>query len=201
VHLLEDKAQKESKHVLKNRYWEEHGIAVTRVPLPVGDYVLVNDKIADVIERKSNRNIDIKKMDFVGTYDVCVDTKFDIEEIIKDVCGKDHARFRDECVFAQNNGIKLYVLIENDAGIKCIDDLFKWHNPRLDIMRRTDEIIGYYKTGRPIYKKVQKHPGATRGDRLAKALLTMNKRYGVEFAFCTAKESGRKTLELLGIEV
>ena len=41
--LIEDVNNKERKHVLKNEYWESHGVEVLRYGLPVGDYILVTD--------------------------------------------------------------------------------------------------------------------------------------------------------------
>lgn len=193
--ILEDKAQKENKHLVKNRYWQRQGIDVVRVPLPVGDYVLMNDKIRDVIDRKSARGIEPKKMDFLGTYDVCVDSKFSIQELVSDICGKQHERFRDECILAQNNGIKLYVLVENDHEIvyhrngKLIEnftitdlkDLHRWVNPRLWI----------FQSGK------QKYPTATKGATLMKACYTMMQKYCVEFVFCSSRDVGRRIVELL----
>ena len=50
--------------------------------MPVGDYIIATDKVADVIHRKAKRNMEVKKMDFLGTYAVAVDTKKDMQEII-----------------------------------------------------------------------------------------------------------------------
>lgn len=191
--LLEDKGQKENQHKIKNYYWQSQGIDVVRYPLPVGDYVLMNDKIQDMLGRKANRGIEPKKMDFLGTYNVCCDTKKDIQELVGDICGKQHDRFRDECLLAQNNGIKLYILVENESFtirgknvespyISRLEDLHKWVNPRLWIR----------KGGRQAY------PNATRGITLQKACYTMQKKYGVEFVFCAPKDAGRKVIELLG---
>ena len=210
------------------------GVEIVRVPLPVGDYVLMNDRIKDVIDRKTGRNmgiigkktvtlkngkeverniydygVDLKKMDFVGTYNVCVDTKKDIEELINDIVGRQHERFRDECIFAQNNGVKLYILVENLGGlvsftkdiynptIRSLNELHSWKNPRLFIMQTSSEVIGYYKNGKPKYKRVQKYPKATRGETLMKACMTMQEKYGVEFLFCTPEESAERILSLL----
>lgn len=212
VIILEDKAQKNGKHIEKNNFFTSKGIVVHRVPLPVGDYIATNEKVIDVMERKTKRGVEIKKIDFLGTYDVAVDSKFDIQELISDVCGVQHERFRDECILAQNNDIKLYVLVENSGGlikgtdirnpkIQSLDELYYWENPRLYIMKNSSEIIGYWKNGKPRYKKVQAFPNATTGERLAKALYTMQKRYGVEFVFCQPEEAGAKILELLGVDV
>jgi len=190
--LIEDKAQKIEKHKIKNLWWKKHNIEVMRMPLPVGDYVLANESVMDVIARKKMRGIEPKKMDFLGTYKVCVDSKFDIQELISDICGKQHDRFRDECILAQNNGIKLYILVENKGGligkttienptIRNLKDLHSWKNPRLFIRRN----------GKQVY------PNATRGITLQKACYTMEKKYGCEFVFCTPEESGAKIMELL----
>lgn len=190
--LIEDKAQQVKKHILKNQYWKSHGVEVERLPLPCGDYILVNERVQDVIDRKTKRGVEIKKMDFLGTYTVAVDTKKDIQELIGDICGKAHERFRDECILAQNNGIKLYILVENEEEtfakgkvtnktVRSIADLYKWVNKRAFI----------WKNGKQVY------PNATKGSTLAKACETMTAKYGVEFLFCQKNESGEKVIELL----
>lgn len=188
--VIEDKAQQDKKHELKHLYFESHGIYWERYPLPVGDYILANEQVLDVIARKQKRGTDVKKMDFLGTYQTCVDTKKDMQEIIGNICGPQHDRFRDECILAQNNGIKLYVLIENENGVKSIDDLEEWDNPRLRIQKWITTPSGQR-------RKVFKYPDATKGTTLAKAIRTMTKKYGVEFQFCRPEESGAKILELL----
>ena len=92
--IIEDKAQQDKKHIAKHMYFEQNGIYWERYPLPVGDYILYNDAVADVIARKQKRGIEVKKMDFLGTYNVCVDTKKDMQEIVGNICGQQHARFR-----------------------------------------------------------------------------------------------------------
>lgn len=192
--LLEDKNNKDGKHELKHEYWISKGIEVIReYRLPVGDYVLSNRKIEDVIARKNKRGIPIKQMDLLGTYKVAVDTKNSIQELCGNVCGAQHERFRDECILASNNGIRLVILVENDVEkvlmtkqiinpvIHNLEDLHKWVNPRLFVRRG----------GRRLY------PNATRGITLMKACITMQKKYGVEFQFCTSKESGARVLEIL----
>lgn len=193
IRLLEDKAQQSNKHIKKNEYWLKNGIEVIRTPLPCGDYVLVNDKIQDVLDRKAKRGIEPKKMDFLGTYDICVDTKKDIQELIGDICGKQHERFRDQCILAQNNGIQLIILVENDfewiskakdiynKPVRSLDDLFSWKNKRAFMWSK----------GKQLY------PNCTKGSTLAKACISMNKKYGVRFEFSTKAEAGAKVIELL----
>jgi len=198
--LLSDIGQKVGKHTEKEEYFKSVGVEVHRVPLPVGDYCMANELSLDVMLRKRDRGQDVKKIDFLGSYKVTVDTKFSIQELVGNVCGKEHARFRDELILAQNNGIKLYILVANEDGIKSINDLFRWHNPRLDLMKNSNECIGVWKNGKPRYRRVRKYPTATKGMTLAKACLTMQHKYDVEFRFCTNKEQGKQVLELLGLE-
>ena len=69
--LLEDSRQKEGKHQYKKRYFERNGIEVRRTKLYVGDYTLPTDQ------------------------SVCIDTKKDLQEVVMDICGAEHERFRD----------------------------------------------------------------------------------------------------------
>ena len=167
--LLEDTRNQTSKHDLKNQYFSEHGVEVRRTKLYVGDYALPADQ------------------------SICVDTKKDIQELIGDICGKSHVRFRNECIRAQEAKVKLIILVENAPGyvdrkqtiynkvVRSVDDLFSWVNPRLFI----------WKGGR------QKYPTATKGAVLAKCCMTMANRYGVEFRFCTPEESAERILSIL----
>lgn len=192
--IVEDKGQQANKHEIKHKWFEQNNIDLLRHPLPVGDYILYTDEVADVIKRKEKRGIDVHKMDFLGSYKVCVDTKKDMQEIAGNVCGKQHPRFRDECILAQNNNIALYVLIENKDGVKSIDDVFRWQNPRL---RRYNYIKKMQSVGKYQNVKLSQTP-PTSGKTLAKALLTMQLKYGVEFLFCKPEEAGQRILELLG---
>lgn len=191
--ILADKNQKKGKHEVKNKWFADNGIEVIEQRLPVGDYVLMNDKIKDVFARKEKRGNPVKMMDLLGTYDICVDTKNSIQELCGDVCGKQHDRFRDELILAQNNGIKLVILVENDVEevfhqkqivnpvIKELKDLHQWVNPRLFIRRG----------GKQLY------PRATRGITLQKACHTLQKKYGCEILFTESKMAGRRIVEIL----
>lgn len=110
---------------------------------------------------------------------------------------KRHGFFHRGLKRTQNSGVKLYVLVENDDGVESINDLFYWRNKRLDYWKTTNEVIGYYRTGRPKYKRVQKYPDAMKGQQIAKACLTMQTKYGVTFLFCKPEEAGAKILKLL----
>lgn len=105
-----------------------------------------------------------------------IDTKADMAEIAQNIGGStaEHNRFREECKLAKEFGCKLIILIENTEGITCIEDVAAWKNPR----RFTS-------------------PKAIDGQRLSKAMATMERRYGCEFWFCEPEEAGRVIKELL----
>ena len=195
--IISDKAQQSGKHLIKENWWARNGVEVLSHPLPVGDYILVDDKVQELLDRKAERGIDPKKMDFLGTYKRVVDTKRDIQEIIGDICGKQHARFRDECLLAKNNGIQLIILVENRDKVKETRDLFRWLNPRISHYNKTKYMhsIGRWESI-PLPKSAP-----TSGATLAKACLTMESTYGVKFEFCTPEEAGAKVIELLTSEV
>lgn len=169
--LLEDTRNQPGKHDMKNQYFADYGIEVRRTKLYVGDYTLPADQ------------------------SICIDTKKDIQELIGDICGKSHERFRDECIRAQEANVKLIILVENEAGyvdrkqtvyngvVRNIDDLFSWVNPRAFIWAHGK----------------QKYPTATKGRVLAKCCRTMQAKYGVEFQFCTHAEAGERILSLLNV--
>lgn len=206
--ILEDSGQKIGKHAWKNKVWAKSGIEVMRVPLPVGDYILMNDKVEDVVRRKEHRGIPVKKMDLLGTFDVSVDTKKDIPELIGNVCGQEHDRFRDELILAQNNGIQLYVVVENkgeyiprtdvwNAAVTDIEKLNDWKNPRRYIWKKSQEVFDYWPNGKPKYKMVQAYPRATSGKTLYKALKTIEEKYGCKFIFCLPQDSPKVVIDLL----
>ena len=167
--LLEDTRQQAERHNIKHKWFAENGIEIRRSKLWVGDYTL-----------PANQS-------------VCIDTKKDIQELIGDICGKQHERFRDELIRAQEAGIQLIILVENKGGlikgtrdicnptIRSLSELHSWMNPRLFIRRN----------GKQLY------PNATKGQTLQKACHTMQKKYGVKFLFCTPEESGAEIVRLL----
>ena len=171
--ILEDTRQQQQKHDRKHKYFEEHGIEVRRTKLYVGDYTLPTDQ------------------------SVCVDSKFSILEIAENICTKSHDRFKNECIRAQESGIKLIILIENTDGVKSIDDVFRWQNPR---MHRYNKIAYMHNIGKWLNVALPKAKPTT-GETLAKAMLTMQLKYGVEFLFCRPEDAGEKILELLGVDV
>ena len=97
--------------------------------------------------------------------------------------------------------MQLYVLVENKDRVTDLESLSKWMNPRRKIMVNSSDQIGYYKNGKPKYRKIPKFPNCMMGEQLAKACLTMEDKYGVKFEFCPPEESAEMILKLLGAEV
>lgn len=150
--IIEDTRQQAQKHELKHDYFASEGIEVVRTKLPFGDYALWGSVTS-------------------------VDTKADVEEIAMNIGGPQHNRFREECKLARRLGGRLIILVENNLGYRCIDDVEAWVNPNI------------HKTSRSI-----------EGPRLAKAMRTMSGRYGVQFEFCSPEEAGKRVIELLEAE-
>ena len=180
--LYEDTLQVPGKHDIKNSWWDAHGVTVVRtrfdgthaVPVSFGDYY----------HEGSN---------------VVVDSKRDIDDIAKNINGKEHNRFKNELVRARDAGYRLIVLVENRDNIKQLCDLTAWRNTHCAKCKtrltancnpnNTTEKCPRHGTRKPI-----------QGPRLAKAMQTMGERYGVRFEFCTPQESAQRICELLGIE-
>lgn len=168
--LLEDTRQQDKKHETKHRFFADNNIEVRRTKLYVGDYTLPTNQ------------------------SVCVDSKFGISELISDVCSAQHARFIREIERAEEINAMLYVLVENEDGVKEVRDLFKWQNPR---MHRYNKIKYMHNIGKweniPLPKSAP-----TSGQTLAKALLTIEGKHpNVKFLFCKPSESAPKIIELL----
>ena len=103
-----------------------------------------------------------------------VDRKQNLSELCQNVC-QDHDRFRRELIRAQENRIQLIILCEHGKDIECLEDIIFWENPRL-----------------------KKSPKATTGQTLYNILSTLQRKYGVQFEFCTKEQTGKRIIELLG---
>lgn len=122
------------------------------------------------------------------------------EEVLaqfQDLYVKRHGFFHRGLKRAQNSNIKLYILVDNKDGIKELDDLTSWVNPR---MIRYNKIVEMHKQGK--WKSVALPKGKPMpGEQLYKACVTMEQKYGCKFLFCKPEESGQIILDLLGAEV
>ena len=148
--LIEDSRQQAGKHEQKHVFFDTQCVPFIRCKLPVGDYALPPER--------------------------AVDTKASMQEIAQNIGGtrEEHERFRNELKLAQALGTKLYILVENTDGIKCIQDVVRWHNPRTEFSLK-----------------------AIQGPQLAKAMVTMQSRYGCVFLFCRPEEAGEYIVRIL----
>lgn len=168
--IIEDTRQQIDKHKIENNQLRSLGVNILRSKLPVGDY-------ANILNLS-----------------VVIDSKKDLQECVGNICGKAHERFRRECQLAQDNGIKLIILVEHGWGIKSIDDVSVWRNPRIDAWERKVKSMQ-----RKCISTAGMRP-PTSGETLSKSMKTMQDKYGVEFMFCSRGDAGKKIIELLGGE-
>lgn len=174
-----------------HRMMERAGHELIAIPMIFGDYCEVTEEMQKTIDRRGDK---LKKADLVGDIKIAVDRKNSIDEICGNVCSTTsaHERFRDEVILAQKCGCKFYVLIEDDK-VTSLDDLEKWQNPR-------EKKYFYYKAlmaqGKKLRMILPKQPPAS-GKKLAKALRTMEEKYGVKFVFCKPIDAAERIVELL----
>ena len=163
------------------------------LPLPYGDYVAITDDVAETVKRRGDK---IKKMDLVNDIKIAVDRKNSIDEICGNLCSneEEHRRFREEAITAQKAGAKFYVVIENTEGIKSLDDIRKWSNPRL---HRYNKINYMHRLGK--WQNIKNKGSRPPCDniRLMKTMYTMAQKYSINWIFCSPYESAEKIVELL----
>lgn len=114
---------------------------------------------------------------------ITVDTKKDIYELAGDI-DQQHERFRNEQKLAQDAGSKLVILVENEDGVTDLADLAQWEEPAKHFMMRKR------RSSNPNTRKIS-------GERLAKACVTMERKYGTSFMFCTPEQRPQLVYEIL----
>lgn len=166
--LIEDVGQKVGQHDNIAAFCAQNGIILRRQKLNVGDYQLAPR--------------------------VSIDTKKGMQEIYSDVVS-DHERFRNECIRAQEDGIRLVILIE-DSKITNLDEARKWKNPRYAKWERDNRfVLEAQKAGRMLSYKVPRAP--VESDRLVNMMCAMSMKYGVEWQFCRPEDTGQTILKIL----
>ena len=140
--LLEDTRNKPGEHGNISDYCERNGIVLRRSKLYVGDYQIANNG------------------------GIVVDSKKSVLEVAGNVF-QEHRRFRDECIRAQEAGIRLIILVEERLPEGRLD---RWVPPMA----------------------VRYDPGTLR-----KAMYTMQDKYGMTFRFCAPEDTGRMLIEYL----
>ena len=100
-----------------------------------------------------------------------IDRKQNLNELAGNVVEK---RFHEEIKRASAHGIHIIFLVEHGKGIKDLIDVLFWENPR-----------------------IKESPRCISGEHLFKSMTTLSERYGVEWQFCTKRETGRRIVEIL----
>lgn len=172
-----DKNQLIGKHGMSNRrkhlQMEKLGAELLPLRLPYGDYVLVDDDIKAVIDNLGGCE-NVHKKDLMKVIKLSIDTKKNLEEVVGNICSKQHERFKRELLNPLSQNAKLVILIE-EPNIECLEDVYFWVNPRL-----------------------KKNPYATKGTSLYKSLCTIRDEYNVDIQFCNRSDTGRRIIEILG---
>lgn len=120
---------------------------------------------------------------------IIIDRKMSLIEVQSNITNQ-HIRFRNELILAQENGIKLIVLIEENQ-IKTLEDVRdKYVNPRMKqwSMARNKAL----KKG----LEFKQRPPLS-GKQIYEILNTMEQKYGCKFMFCRKEEMAKKIIELL----
>lgn len=180
--LAIDTRQQITKHANKDAKWASLGVLTFRWALPYGDYAFVD--IPDNVRDMGNAEYVEKISAIVQQISVSVDSKRDIYELAQNI-QHEHKRFRAELEKARANGCKLFVLVENKDGVTDFETLAAWReSPKHYNMRKA-------KSGNMYARRVE-------GMTLAKACMTMERKYGVSFKFCHPDDSWQMVLDLLG---
>ena len=171
-----DKNQLAGKHgasnYLKHSQMVREGAKLVPLRIPFGDYILVNDTIKAIINKAGGID-NVHKKDLLNAITLSIDTKKSLQEVIGNICSKQHERFRRELISSQG---RLILLIE-EPEIETLEDVWWWDNPRL-----------------------KNNPKAVKGTSLYKSLCTIRDEYGVDVKFCHRKDTGKEIIKILGGE-
>ena len=153
----------------KHAQMVQEGAHLLPLRIPFGDYIRVTNDIQALIDAKGAEAI--HKKDLQELITVSIDTKKSLLEVCGNICSKQHERFKDELLRADG---RLVLLIE-EPGITCLEDVWWWDNPRLKV-----------------------NPRATKGTALYKSLCTIRDEYKVDIRFCNRKDTGKEIIKILG---
>lgn len=119
------------------------------------------------------RKLDTADYTIDGKTDIAIDRKQNLDELSRNLTNKsDKSRFWKEVRRSHSSRSRMIILCEHSANVRSIDDVAKWHS------------------------KFSPVSGAHLRDEIYRVHIA----YGVEFLFCSKKETPQKILELLGYE-
>lgn len=137
ITIIEDTAQQAGKHAGIEKFIKKIGFNTMRNTLPVGDYALLtqrgreilnikihaaerNRSYANYVGREIRTNSDVgrsilQKIDLIGTYDVAVDTKKNLDEVVRTIGGLADERIDQQAIRARNSNTRLYIVVAQDS--------------------------------------------------------------------------------------
>lgn len=192
ITIIEDTAQQAGKHTGIKKFIEKIGFNTMRNTLPIGDYALLtqrgreilnikikaaerNRSYANYVGRDIRTNSDVgrsilQKIDLIGTYDVAVDTKQNLDEVVRTVGGLADERIDQQAIRARNSNTRLYIVVEQD-NINNIQD-----------------VESYCRDNKYNYTA------------FIKKIDSLEKKYGLKFCMCPAGYAPLLTIALLTSE-
>jgi len=125
---------------------------------------------------------------------ITVDRKQHLQEVYGNLV-QDHERFRDECLRARRNGIKLVILVEED-WIRQLSEVPMWLNPR---RRHWEKVKRAHQCGKSLNVKITDKPPLT-SQELYVRMHVMKEKYGIDWQFTSKADCGARIVEILGGE-
>ena len=108
--------------------------------------------------------------------EIIIDRKQNLSEVASNVI-QERKRFVREIERCNRAGCHMVVLIEHGGSIRQLTDVIGWKNPRLKVS-----------------------PLAVSGERLFKIMKAMESYYGIEWAFCDKRTTGKAIIRILGAD-
>lgn len=168
MYLIQDTREKANKKQEIDKYFKENNIKILRSKLPFGDYCRVD---------KMNLTIDVKMSAL---------------EIFGNLT-KDHVRFRNEIKGANDFGIGIVILIEEDDYYADLETFRQWY--RIPLWKSD----GWTNNGTQKVRTHKKGDPMTRVNvnAIVKAMITMQEKYAVLFKFTTKERCGADIINIL----
>ena len=137
ITIIEDTAQQAGKHAGTEKFIEKIGFNIMRNTLPVGDYAILTQRGKEILnikiqaternrsyaryagkEIRTNSDVGrsiLQKIDLIGTYDVAVDTKKNLDEVARTIGGLADERIDQQAIRARNSNTRLYIVVAQDS--------------------------------------------------------------------------------------
>lgn len=158
---------REQKWAHVQKHFDDNGVRWLRSKLPIGDFGRL-DNLSVVVDRKAS-----------------------LTEVEGNLI-QQHDRFRREAQRAQENGIRLIVLIEEE-NVREMADVSSWQNPRRERWERMNRL---HARGEQLHVQISSKPPVT-GTQLKQIMTTMADKYGIEWRFCPKAKVGETILAIL----